>query len=62
MKKVIMCPLATNILSKSFVSLFLWMKVIFKNLMEFTIYMSVDFMTGVESLFQVNGMDGYSMA
>lgn len=57
-----MCPLATNILSKSFVSLFLWMKVIFKNLMEFTIYMSVDFMTGVESLFQVNGMDGYSMA
>ena len=34
------------------------MKVIFKNLMEFTIYMPVDFMTGVGSLFQVNDMDG----
>ena len=34
------------------------MKVIFKNLMEFTIYMSVDLMTGVGSVFQVNGMDG----
>ena len=26
--------------------------------MEFTIYMSVDLMTGVGSVFQVNGMDG----